>query len=221
MDHGTASLSKKLEELACDLRKVMPESNLALLDRLAEHFRAIGLGKSALKVGEALPPFLLPNAAARLVNSDQLLSHGPLVLSFFRGDWCPYCSVTLEALADINDEVRRLGGLIAGVTPDLVATTRKTVDRLKLSFDILSDIDSAFSLRCGVLYRVPDYMVDFYRSFCFVERHGNDSFFLPVPATYIVDRSGVVRFASVNADYVKRPEPAEILDALRAIVLAR
>jgi peroxiredoxin len=176
-------------------------------------------GARALKPGDAIPAFLLPDAEGRLVASDDLLARGCLVINFFRGNWCPYCRQTLKALEAALPEIESAGGQLVALTPDTGHHLADTKRRQGLSYEILSDVDGAVGLQFGVLFRAPaayrevlaGYGIDL------AERHGNDGGFIPLPATYVVGRDGVVRYAFVDIDFTRRAEPAAVVAALAQI----
>ena len=176
-------------------------------------------GARALKPGETIPAFLLPDAEGRLVASDNLLAHGSLVINFFRGKWCPYCRQTLKALEAALPEIEAAGGRLVALTPDTGHHLADTKRAQQLSYEVLSDVDSAVGLQFGVLFRAPaayredlaGYGIDL------AERHGNDAGFIPLPATYVVDRAGVVRYAFVDIDFTRRAEPSAVVAALQHI----
>ena len=151
-----------------------------------------------------------------MVASDELLAQGALVVNFFRGNWCPYCLKTLQALESALPEIEAAGGQLVALTPDTGRHLGDTKRQQGLSYEILSDVDGAVGLQFGVLFRAPaayravlaGYGVDL------AERHGNEGGFIPLPATFVVDRAGIVRYAFVDIDFTRRAEPAEIVAAL-------
>jgi len=173
-------------------------------------------GARALKPGDAIPAFLLPDAEGRLVASDDLLARGSLVINFFRGNWCPYCRQTLKALEAALPEIEAAGGQLVALTPDTGHHLADTKRVQRLSYEILSDVDGAVGLLFGVLFRAPaayrevlaGYGIDL------AERHGNEGGFIPLPATLVVDRGGIVRYAFIDIDFTRRAEPAEIVAVL-------
>ena len=176
-------------------------------------------GARALKAGDAIPAFLLPDAEGRLVASDDLLARGSLVINFFRGNWCPYCRQTLKALEAALPEIKAAGGQLVALTPDTGHHLADTKRGQRLSYAILSDVDGTVGLQFGVLFRAPatyrevlaGYGIDL------AERHGNDGGFIPLPATYVVDRDGIVRYAFVDIDFTRRAEPSAVVAALQHI----
>jgi peroxiredoxin len=173
----------------------------------------------ALKRGDAMPSFMLPNAEGRLVMSDELLEHGPLVVNFFRGNWCPFCRRTLEALEGALPAIEAAGGRLVALTPDTGSHLAATKMRQRLSYEILSDVDGAVGLQFGVLFRAPEA----YRNLLsdagidLAARHGNAAWFIPIPATYVVDRQGIVRYAFVDIDFTRRAEPVDIVAVLERL----
>jgi peroxiredoxin len=177
----------------------------------------------ALKVGDSMPSFLLPNADGRLVFSDELLKRGPLVVNFFRGSWCPYCRRTLEALETALPRIAVAGGQLVALTPDTGAHFAATKRVHSLNYEILSDVDGAVGLQFGVLFRAPEP----YRELLvglgidLAERHGNESWFIPMPASFVVDPNGVIRYAFVNIDFTRRAEPDDMVEVLTRLNAGR
>lgn len=212
-----ASLSRRLAQKTEESRRALPEAYYLILRKSVAYLRDSGLFDGALAVGDTLPPFRLPSTSGRVVESRDLLTKGPLVVSFFRGEWCRFCSETLRALAEIDSEVRSLGATQVAVTPDLPETTAQTVRNLALPFEVLSDTKSAFGLQCGIAYRMPDDVAEVYHAMNFINRNGSADFFLPIPAVFIADRSGTVRLSYTEPDYAQRLEPDLILATLKGL----
>jgi peroxiredoxin len=190
----------------------------AYQDLLARLDRA-ETGERALNPGDAMPPFLLPDTEGRLVASDELLAQACLVINFFRGNWCPYCRQTLKALEAALPEIEAAGGRLVALTPDTGHHLGDTKRVQGLSYEILSDVDGAVGLQFGVLFRAPAAYLEVLAGYGIdlAERHGNDSGFIPLPATYVVDQGGIVRYAFVDIDFTRRAEPAAVVAALRHI----
>ena len=170
--------------------------------------RAEAAGR-ALKVGDVMPSFLLPNAEGRLVFSEELLRQGPLVVNFFRGNWCPYCLHTLQALELALPSIEAAGAQLAALTPDTGSHLIATKRRHGLSYEILSDVDGAVGLQFGVLFRAPQSYRELLigRGIDLEERHGNAGWLIPMPATFVINQSGVIQYAFVNVDFTRRAEP--------------
>jgi len=210
-------LQQRIEESEAESRRNLPDSYFQTLRKSVAYLRDSGLFDGALRLGDPLPRFWLQNAQGRYVDSQELLANGPLVVSFFRGDWCRLCSHTLAALAEIDEEVRLLGASQVAITPDLPEVTAKTVVSLNLPFQVLSDSKSAFGLKCGISYPLPTDLAEAYHAIDFINRHGSADFFLPIPAVFIADQFGIVRLSYTEPDYAKRLEPQAILDTLKEL----
>lgn len=197
----------------------LPHEVIETMHRATAELKASGLENSALKVGDRAPEFSLFNQDRVKVTSAELLRQGSVILSFFRGHWCPYCMIELEALQDIESEVRALGAQIVALTPDLERYTRTVHRKLSLSFDILTDIHLQTAERFRLAFVLPDYLRDLYKAFGMtLDRfHDEPEYRLPMPARYVIDKQGIIRAADVDADYTIRPEPSETVKVLHGL----
>jgi peroxiredoxin len=173
----------------------------------------------ALRAGDTMPAFLLPSAEGKLVESAELLRAGAVIVTFFRGDWCPFCSATLDALEAFLPQMAAAGGRLVAVMPETGGRALATKRQHRLHYDVLTDVDLTLAMAFGIVFRAPP----LYRALLrrrgidLAERSGNATWFLPVPATFLVRPDGVIARAWVNIDFTQRAEPAEILDALRSL----
>lgn len=172
-----------------------------------------------LASGAVIPGFLLPNAEGRLLSSDELLEHGPLVVTFIRGDWCPFCILMLAALEEALPEIHAAGAMLVALTPDTGGRALRAKRVHGLHYEVLSDVDNAVAMQFGVVVN-PSVS---YRALLtkggtdLAERHGNPSGFIPLPATFLVGADGIVRDVWVDLDVSRRVEPSAIVDALRRL----
>ena len=200
-------------------RTMQTVRGLAAWQEVMERLEAGAIEAGALAVGAPITPFLLPDSWGRLVSSDELLAAGPLVISFFRGDWCPWCSITLEHLQQALPAIEAAGARLVALIADTGGRLTETRSRHGLSFDLLCDVDHAVALQFGIAFRLPA----LYRAglaanrIDLAVRHGHDGWFVPVPATYVVDREGIVRHRFLDIDYTRRPEPEAIVEAVKAL----
>lgn len=166
-----------------------------------------------------MPEFLLPNAEGRLVDSADLLAAGPLVVTFFRGAWCAYCAMTLDALEAVLPDVADRGGTLVAVTPETGGRALAVKREHDLHYEVLIDVDLAVAVRFGIVFRAPPLYAALLRrsGIDLAERSGNPAWFLPIPATFLVRRDGVIARAWAETDFTRRAEPSEILGALRAL----
>lgn len=177
-------------------------------------------GKNALKVGEKAPNFELPNAEGKLVSLKSLLEKGPLVITFYRGDWCPYCNLQLRALQAKLSEIQELGATLVAISPQVPNGSLTKSEINEMDFIVLSDQNAKVASKYGVAWEVPEFMAEHMR----VDRNldlekinnGNGSI-LPIPATFILSKNGVVAWNYVNVDYRTRSEPNEIIEALKKL----
>ena len=215
------ALQDQLDEITSNTRRLVQAERLAVGERAVEEMFASGIEERILPVGAPAPEFALNDSSGRVVRSADLLALGPLVIKFFRGRWCPYCMTELEAWRDLYPRLRECGGLLVAVGPQIERQSDFMVGQHGLPFPVLSDPGCAVAEQFGLVYTVPQYHRDYYRSILvnipFV--NGDQSWKLPLPATYVVSPAGRVVLAEAHADFRVRPEPEDGLAA--ASVVAR
>jgi len=173
----------------------------------------------ALRPGDKFPDFILPSAEGRLISLSAIRATGPVVICFFRGEWCPFCRLMLAALAESLPEIEAAGGTLLALTPETGGLPLDMKTYHKARFEVLSDVDCGVGLATGVVFTIPK----LYRALLaksqpnFPDRHGNGGWLLPVPATYILRPDGVIAWRFLDVDFSRRPEPADIIAALREI----
>jgi peroxiredoxin len=187
-----------------------------LYDEMALTLDRNGAIVSAPVPGSVFPDFLLPDTGGRLVSRDELLADGPLVIVFLRGAWCPYCRVTMAALQARNSQLRSAGGRLVLVTPEAGGRPLAMKRTLGLEALVLIDIDNGLALAAGLVFSLPDEIRNAYVTdgLDLTERYDNESWFLPVPASFVIDQTGVVRFAHVDPDFRNRPDPETLISCL-------
>ena len=210
---------KSLTEALSELRPKIPEPYTSLNDAIVKHLVKTGAADDALKAGDRMPDFALTNVEGALVRSQDLLARGPIALSFYRGEWCPFCSAELEALHQSERAIRDAGGQLVAITPEARGLPLKVKQRRHFNFEILCDLDNGLALAFGLVFRVSEGMVaEFSKDGTdFPLFYDNDSWFLPIPATYVIGRDGVIAHAYVNPDFRYRLDPAEIVSSLRGL----
>jgi len=214
---GPGTDSRSLREIYAErkalIAKYVPAEIQVLHARAVEELKQSCITKRALQSGVKAPSFELTDHNGKLVRSSELLASGPLVICFFRGRWCPFCVGQMEAMNAIYLQIRESGASLVAISPQTVHQSYLMADQHKLRFPLLNDAGNKVAHEFGLAYRVPDYQQEIYRR-VFVNLpfvNGDDSWELPIPATYILARDGTVPYASANPDYTERPEPEDIL----------
>jgi peroxiredoxin len=211
------TLKSRLDALCASRREIAVwnaayEEMVAILNRR-------GFVEHVLAEGEPFPDFVLPSAEGRLVSLASLLERGPVIISFFRGEWCPFCRLMLAALTEALPEIEAAGASLVALTPETGGLPLTMKQYHGARFEVLSDVDYGVGLSASVIFKIPK----LYRArleaskLNFVERHGNAAWFLPIPATFILTQNGVVAWRFVDADFSHRAEPADIIDAVRTL----
>ena len=209
------TLQDQLDEMTANTRQLVQAERMAVGERAVEELFLSRIEDRILSVGALAPEFALNDATGRLVRSADLLALGPLIVKFFRGRWCSYCSTELEVWRDLYEQLRERGVLMVTVSPQTERQNDFMVTQHGLSFPVLSDPGCALAGQFGLAYTVPEYHRAYYLSILvnlpFV--NGDSSWRLPLPATYAIGRDGRVLFAEAHADFRVRPEPEEALAA--------
>ena len=207
-----------LAETLAEIRATIPAWFNRNADRLVRDLIDRGAANGALKQGDRIPEFMLPNAEGRLVRSSDLLGQ-PLVISFYRGMWCPYCSAELNALAVATPQLQAAGARVVAITPEVGGVPLKTKKERELDFEILCDVDNGVAMEFGLMFRVPDDIQPGYveLNFRLPLFYGNDSWMLPIAATYVVASNGEIAFAYVNPEYRERFDPEGLLSIVSKV----
>jgi peroxiredoxin len=214
-----APLQDQLDEMTQRTRTLVQPERLAPSERAIAELFASGIEDKILPVGGRAPDFSLPNSAGRMVRSADLLALGPLVINFFRGRWCSYCVSELEAWQRAYPLVREQHGLLIGISPQTVRQNDFAATQHEISFPLLSDEGGWIARQFGLSYTVPLYHQKYYRSILvnIPFMNGEQSWRLPVPATYIIAPDRTIHYARAYADFRVRPEPSEALSALEQV----
>ena len=214
-------LQDRLDALKADFesgRFPLKPSREALdtMRRATDELIASAQAQRARKAGDAAPDFILADPDGKPVSSRELLAKGPLVISFYRGVWCPYCNLELQALQEALAEITARGASLVAISPQTAPNSRKSQRDNKLGFPILSDSKSEVADAFGIRFKLQDYLVGLYRSFKNdLPTFNNDpAWVLPMPARYVIGTDGIIAYSEVNPDYTRRPDPSELLPVL-------
>jgi peroxiredoxin len=212
-----APLNTRLKAVADEVARLSPEF-AAVVGRMVARLEANEVGQSAPQVGEPMPDFILPDEKAELVRLGALLEQGPVVVSFNRGHWCPYCKLNADGLAQIAPEIRRLGGQIVAISPETHQYGAALRDYAGAPYPVLTDLDNGYALSLNLAFWVGDEKREAMKSggFDISQYNGNDTWMLPVPATFVVGRGGLVKARYIDPDYRRRMELDAIVEAIAA-----
>jgi peroxiredoxin len=217
MSETAHSLSEQLGETVSAFMASLPEDDAQIVGASFEKLNASRTGESAIAVGEIAPNFTLPGATGEAVNLHSKLKGGPVVLSFYRGGWCPFCNLELQALQALLPEIKALGASLIGISPETPDNSMTTAEKHQLEFDVLSDVGNKTARDYGLIFTVYEEMRPLYLKWGLdvPASNGDDSWELPVPATYVIDTNSIARAVHADKDYTRRMEPEQILTALR------
>ena len=211
------AVMNELVALEQERRAKRPAELQAVMDQATAELAASGMADGFLQVGDAAPDFVLPDALGNAVTLADLRAQGPVVLSFYRGAWCPYCNLELQLLQQALPDIQALDATLVAISPQTPDNSLTLAEKHGLAFPVLSDAGNAVARRFGLVFTVPESLRAVYDKLGIdiAAHNGDGSFELPVPGTYVVGRDGTIAFAYANVDYTRRVATAEILEALR------
>jgi len=213
------SLQDELDALRAEFVRSAPPGRAALYDAKVDELRRTFPIKKALKTGDHAPDFTLPNPSGRAVSLSALLHSGPAVVMFYRGGWCPYCNLQLRAYQQALGEITALGAKLVAISPQLPDGSMSTAETNRLSFDVLSDVGNRVARSFGLVYSLPQELRAALTSNnkALPGINGDNSWELPLPATYVLAPDRKIALAEIELDYRERLEPDAIVAALRAL----
>ncbi len=214
----TADLTTRLRLQNEQARARIPGEALTIMDAATAQLDRAGVAQNSLGVGAHAPDFELPDATGARVKLSALLAEGPVVLAFYRGGWCPYCSTELRELQLRLPEIKTAGAQLVAVSPQTPDNSLSTAEKLELEFPVLSDVGNAVARSFGLVFTLPEDLREVYSSFGIdlPAANGDSSFELPVPATYVLAPSGEVLWRFADPDYTRRGDPDDVITALSA-----
>jgi peroxiredoxin len=211
-------VKRELEAFQKDIATKAPADRLRAYEDGIEAVKKSGVLEKALKVGDRAPDFELPNASGKSVKLSALLEDGPVVVTWYRGAWCPYCNIALKGFQKVLPEIKAEGASLVAISPQTPDNSLSTVEKDGLGFQVLSDKGNKTAHAFGVAYKVPAVVVEQMKGRLDLGKYNGDSSNeLPLGATYVIDRDGVIRYAFVDADYRKRAEPSAVVAALKGL----
>jgi peroxiredoxin len=211
------TLASQLDAVSASVREQAPLAVLEAIDGANQELAQSGLADRALNIGQRAPDFVLPDATGKMVDSRTLRARGPLVLSFYRGAWCPYCNLELQAWQRHLPEVKELGAGFVAISPQTPDASLTLAEKHALGYPVLSDFSHRVARQFGIVFAFDAGLRPVYEAFGIdlLAHNGDSSFELPVPATYLIGRNGTIEGAWIDVDYRKRAEPSLVLAQLR------
>ncbi|KGX92953.1 alkyl hydroperoxide reductase [Pontibacillus halophilus JSM 076056 = DSM 19796] len=199
-------------------KAALPEETRNKMSKAIQELEDSNEGKG-LRVGEDAPDFTLPDAKGSEVNLYDVLENGPVILTFYRGGWCPYCNLELQSYQAILEDIHAEGAELMAISPQQPDASLSTQEKNDLQFHVLSDEGNQIADEFNLVYSLPGYLAEIYKEkqFQLEERNGDDSYTLPVAATYIITKDGKIAYEYTKADYKDRAEPSEVLAELKKL----
>ena len=216
---AVATLSKQTQKLLEDFISGLSEDAQQTVGGAFEKLLQSDVGNNAPGKDDKAPDFELPNVRGGSVQLAELLKDGPVVLNFYRGGWCPFCNLEFKALSDILPQIKAKGAMLVGVSPETPDASLSTIEQHKLPFEVLSDTGNQIAERYGLVMTIYEELRPLYSQWGMdiPAANGDDSYQLPLPATYVIKQDGTIQACYVNKDYTTRMEPQDILAALDSI----
>ena len=196
----------------------LPADVLALMNTTNEELIAQHVKDNALQIGQKVENFSLANHNGENIELADLLKKGPVIISFYRGGWCPYCNLELKALNDYLPQFKTQSAQLIAISPQLPDETLSTAQKNDLEFDVLCDVSNKVAEQFGLLFTLDESIQTLYTQFGidFEHYYGDKSFKLPLPATYVINQEGVITYAFLSEDYTLRAEPIDVMTALES-----
>lgn len=209
------TIDEQLQAITDELSKNVPQEILEVFQKSADDL--MKNSPAGLSVGVKAPDFTLEDATLNKINLYKELENGPIILVFYRGEWCPYCNIELSAYQKELKEIQKYGGKLIAISPQMPNASLTMQEKHKLKFNVLSDIGNQISNKYKLTYQLQDYLIEAFKSMGIPlpDFNGDESWQLPIPATYIINREGFIEFAFTNPDHTKRANPVEVINKLK------
>ncbi|MGP7818647.1 peroxiredoxin-like family protein [Niallia sp. 01092] len=213
-----STLQEEINQYKESFKKKAPLKKQNMMEQATKELADSGIAKG-LKVNDQAPNFTLKDATGADITLYEELEKGPVILTFYRGAWCPYCNLELKAYQRVLPAIKEAGAQLIAISPQTPDASLTTKEKNELEFFVLSDPNGSTAENYNLLFKMPDFLIEIYKqSGLDVPAHnGNDAWKLPVPATFLIDQNGNIQFANVDPDYRNRVEPAEMVALLTAV----
>ena len=214
----TPRLSDQLEAYKQNFLQKADARKIRVFDEGVDDVANSGITATAKQKEDQFLDFSLPNATGKTIQLSEVLAEGPVVLTWYRGGWCPYCNLQLRALQQSLPEINAQGAQLIALTPELPDNSLNTQEKNELTFEVLTDQDNAVAREYGLVFKLtPEVSVYYKDAFDLEVYNGNTSDELPLAATYVIGQDGTIQYAFLSADYRERAEPADLIKALKSL----
>lgn len=212
-------LQEKIDNFKSERLPQIPDEIKDVMKSSTEELIASGIEKNIPKIGEKVADFCLKNFDGKSVTLSEEVKNGNVILTFYRGGWCPYCNLQLNYLQSRIDDFLKYNGNLIAVSPELPDLALLTAEKHDIKFKILSDIGNKVGKKYGIVFKLPDKLADLYvkLGIDLKKYNGNENNEIPVPATFVIDKNMTVKYSFGKADYTLRAEPDDIIEVLKKL----
>ena len=209
-------LAKQIEQFNNELATQVPQEVLEAFGKSIEDLQKKNIEEKSIKLGEVMPEFLLPNVKNEIINSNEILKNGKMIIAFYRGSWCPYCNLELKMLQDHLPKIKDKKAMLVAISPQSPDNSLTVVEKHNLTFEVLTDKDNLFAKQLGISFELQDFVLPYYQALGIDLMHfnKNNDNSLPVPAVFVIDQNGKIIYKFVDANYMNRIDIDELLQTL-------
>lgn len=210
------TLAKQIEHLNQELSSQLPQDILDAFGKSIEDLKTGKFEENSIQIGDQIPEFSLPNALGKIVSSEEILKNEKIVLAFYRGGWCPYCSLELKFLQDSLIRIKNKGAALIAVSPQSPDHSLSMIEKNNLEFEVLTDIDNNFAKKLGIVFQLQDFVLPYYKGLGIFlsDFNKNNDNTLPIPAVFVVDKNRVVTYRFLDVNYMNRVDVEKLIEAL-------
>jgi len=210
------TLKERLKAYAKISHQVLPEYGEAV-DRLVARIHENAGGENSPRPGEPMPPFVLPDETGTLVSLESYIAHSPTAVMFHRGHWCPYCRINVNSLVKAYDKIAGAGGQVVIITPERQEFAQEFKSNARAPFPILTDLDNGYALMLNLAIWLSPDLQQILSARDIPNYHGNNSWMLPIPATFVVGTDGLVKARFVDPDFRNRMDIDDLIKAFKSL----
>lgn len=210
------TLAKQIEHLNQELSSQLPQDILDAFGKSIEDLKTGKFEENSIQIGGQIPEFSLPNALGKIVSSEEILKNEKIVLTFYRGGWCPYCNLELKFLQDSLIRIKNKGAALIAVSPQSPDHSLSMIEKNNLEFEVLTDIDNNFAKKLGIVFQLQDFVLPYYKGLGIFlsDFNKNNDNTLPIPAVFVVDKNRVVTYRFLDVNYMNRVDVEKLIEAL-------